>query len=142
MEKYFCLQQRTIRYNEEVDPDNENDEGKSFCRFESTDRPVRGSRIVSKKSFRNSFEDETIAASLMETFANHYGLSKILENQIKFGSFAESSQKFRHLPEYLNILRETTNYFINNSSNKHLTMEQRVESSNLPKDRFYTVLDS
>ena len=72
----------------------------------------------------------------MKAFAEHYGLSKILENQIKFGSFAESSQKFRHLQEYLNILRETINYFIGNSSNSHLTMAQRVESSNLPKDRF------
>ena len=139
MKKYFCLQQRTIRYNEEVDPDNENDEGKSFSRTEPTDRPVsvRRSRVIGKRSFRNFFEDENIAASLMETFAHHYGLSKILENQIKFGSFAESSHKFRHLKEYLNILVETTNYFINNSSNSHLTMAQRVESSNLPKDRFY-----
>ena len=103
---------------------------------------VRRSRVIGKHSFRNSFEDEMIAASLMETFAHHYGLSKILENQIKFGSFAESSQKFRHLQEYLNILRETTNYFIHNSSNSHLTMAQRVESSNLPKDRFYGILRS
>ena len=99
--------------------------------------PGSSPMLIGKRSFRNSFEDENIAASLMETFAHHYGLSKILENQIKFGSFAESSHKFRHLKEYLNILVETTNYFINNSSNSHLTMAQRVESSNLPKDRFY-----
>ena len=72
----------------------------------------------------------------METFAHHYGLSEVLENQIKFGSMAESPHKFLHLQDYLDILRETTNYFIHNDSNSHLTMAQRVESSNLPKDRF------
>ena len=82
----------------------------------------------------NSYSDEETAASLMETFANHYGLSKVLENQIKFGSFAESPHKFSHLNDYLNILKLTINFFMHNSSNSHLNMAQRVESSNLPKE--------
>lgn len=84
----------------------------------------------------NSFEDENIAANLMKTFADHYGLSEILINQIKFGSLAESAQKFLYLQQYLNILGKIKDFFMNNSSNNHLKMEQRVESSNLPKDRF------
>ena len=80
-----------------------------------------------------------IAANLMKAFADHYGLSEILVNQIKFGSLAESSQKFLHLEEYLEILGNIKHFFVNNSSNNHLTMEERVESSNLPKDRFYLI---
>jgi len=75
----------------------------------------------------------------MKAFADHYGLSEILENQIKFGSLAESSQKFQHLQDYLKILGNIKKFFVNNSSNNHLTMEERVESSNLPKDRFYLI---
>ena len=87
----------------------------------------------------NSFKDEKISANLMKSFADHFGLSEILVNQIKFGSLAESAHKFLYLKEYLNILEKIKEFFMNNSSNNHLTMEQRVEFSNLPKERFYLI---
>ena len=76
---------------------------------------------------------DPVAQSIIDAFTKHYGILKIFQLMIHFGFLAENCEKTGAIDLIADILSTALNYFHNEPNISHLTMEEKFNASNVPR---------
>lgn len=88
---------------------------------------------MSTGTSRGVIVKDPVAQNIIDAFTKHYGILKIFQLMIHFGFLAENCEKIGAVDLIADVLTASLNHFRNEANISHLTMEEKFNASNVPR---------